>query len=102
MRNVKYFISNQEACQLTLQNGTIGKDGEITLLELKKSIKIHANGKRFNTLIRARALSWYSHSFTGLRPSENLYEELSFFNEHKVRTAHKKVMIFKDSQLPAP
>jgi FlaA1/EpsC-like NDP-sugar epimerase len=93
----RYFMSIQEASQLILQCGSIGKEGEIFLLEMGKPIKILQMAK---DLIR---LSGFEPDidipivFTGLRPGEKLYEELQLFNEKKVVTSHKKIMVLKSS-----
>tara|TARA_X000000950_G_scaffold55755_1_gene66968 strand:- start:225 stop:2000 length:1776 start_codon:yes stop_codon:yes gene_type:complete len=97
----RYFMSIQEASQLIIQCAALGKDGEIFLLEMGKPIKILQIAK---DLIR---LSGYEKKeipivFTGLRPGEKLYEELQLFNEHKVKTSHKKIMILKQSNSPTP
>ena len=93
----RYFMSIQEASQLILQCGSIGKEGEIFLLEMGKPIKILQMAK---DLIR---LSGFEPDidipivFTGLRPGEKLYEELQLLNEKKIVTSHKKIMVLKSS-----
>ena len=93
----RYFMSIQEASQLILQCGSIGKEGEIFLLEMGKPIKILQMAK---DLIR---LSGYEPDkdipivFTGLRAGEKLYEELQLLNEEKIITSHKKIMVLKSS-----
>ena len=99
---VRYFMSIQEACQLILQCGAIGKDGDISLLEMGKPIKILQMAKDLIRLSGLEPEIDIPIVFTGLRPGEKLYEELSFSNEHKVRTTHKKIMILKESSSPAP
>jgi FlaA1/EpsC-like NDP-sugar epimerase len=92
----RYFMSIQEASQLIIQCGALGRDGEIFLLEMGKPIRIVQLAK---DLIR---LSGFEPGvdipivFTGLRPGEKLYEELQLLNEQKVSTSHKKIMILKD------
>ncbi len=94
----RYFMSIQEASQLILQCGAIGKNGEIFLLEMGKPIKIVQMAK---DLIR---LSGYEPEidipivYTGLRPGEKLYEELQLFNERRVKTTHQKIMVLKESE----
>ncbi len=98
----RYFMSIQEASQLILQCGAIGRDGEIFLLEMGKPIRIVQMAK---DLIR---LSGFEPDvdipivFTGLRPGEKLYEELQLLNEQKVTTSHKKIMILKDKKNHMP
>ncbi len=94
----RYFMSIQEASQLIIQCGSIGRDGEIFLLEMGKPIRIVQMAK---DLIRLSGLEPdvdIPIVFTGLRPGEKLYEELQLLNEQKVSTAHKKIMILKDKQ----
>ena len=94
----RYFMSIQEASQLILQCGALGRDGEIFLLEMGKPIRIVQMAK---DLIRLSGLEPdidIPIVFTGLRPGEKLYEELQMFNEKKVSTSHNKIMILKDSK----
>jgi len=56
-------MSIQEEIQLIIQSGTIGKGGEIILLEMGKSIKIDQ-------------LACDLIKLSGLIPGEKLYEEL--------------------------
>ena len=100
----RYFMSIQEASQLILQCGALGRDGEIFLLEMGQPIRIVQMAK---DLIRLSGLEPdvdIPIVFTGLRPGEKLYEELQLLNEQKVSTSHKKIMILKDksSNMPWP
>lgn len=98
----RYFMSLQEASQLILQCGALGRDGEIFLLEMGQPIRIVQMAK---DLIR---LSGFEPDvdipivFTGLRPGEKLYEELQLLNEQKVSTSHRKIMILKDQTTHVP
>ena len=95
-------MSIQEATQLILQCGSLGKDGQIFLLEMGKPIKIVQIAK---DLIRLSGLEPdvdIPIVYTGLRPGEKLYEELQLFNESKVSTDHKKIMILKENNEPMP
>ena len=98
----RYFMSIQEASQLILQCGALGKDGEIFLLEMGKPIRIVQMAK---DLIR---LSGFEPDldipivFTGLRPGEKLYEELQMLNEQKVSTSHRKITVLKDKKSNMP
>ena len=92
----RYFMSIQEASQLILQCGALGRDGEIFLLEMGKPIRIVEMAK---DLIRLSGLEPgidIPIVFTGLRPGEKLYEELQLLNEQKVSTSHSKIMILQD------
>ena len=95
----RYFMSIQEASQLILQCGALGRDGEIFLLEMGKPIRIVQMAK---DLIRLSGLEPdvdIPIVYTGLRPGEKLYEELQLLNEQKVSTSHRKIMILKDKKI---
>ena len=98
----RYFMSIQEASQLILQCGALGRDGEIFLLEMGKPIRIVQMAR---DLIRLSGLEPdvdIPIVFTGLRPGEKLYEELQLYNEKKISTSHRKIMILKDSSAHIP
>ena len=68
----RYFMSIQEATQLILQCGSLGKDGQIFLLEMGKPIKIVQIAK---DLIRLSGLEPdvdIPIVYTGLRPVKTL------------------------------
>ena len=93
----RYFMSIQEASQLILQCGSIGKEGEIFLLEMGQPIKILQMAKDLIRLSGFEPDKEIPIVFTGLRPGEKLYEELQLLNEKKVVTSHKKIMVLKSS-----
>ncbi len=98
----RYFMSIQEASQLILQCGALGRDGEIFLLEMGKPIRIVQMAK---DLIRLSGLEPdidIPIVFTGLRPGEKLYEELQLLNEKKVSTSHRKIMILEEKRNHMP
>ena len=87
----RYFMSIQEASQLILQSGAIGRGGEIILLEMGKPIKIN---QLAHDLIKLSGLAPgvdIPIVYTGLRPGEKLYEELQSLDEKLISTSHKKL-----------
>ena len=98
----RYFMSIQEASQLIIQCGSIGKDGEIFLLEMGQPIKITQMAKDLIRLSGLEPEKDIPIVYTGLRPGEKLYEELQLLNEKKVHTKHKKITILKESANPIP
>ena len=96
----RYFMSIQEASQLIIQCGSIGKDGEIFLLEMGQPIKITQMAKDLIRLSGLEPEKDIPIVYTGLRPGEKLYEELQLLNEKKVHTEHKKITILKESASP--
>lgn len=88
----RYFMSIPEAAQLVLQAGSMGKGGEIYVLDMGEPVRIVDLAR---DMIR---LSGYTEEdvkivFTGLRPGEKLYEELLADDEHTLPTPHAKLRI---------
>ncbi len=94
----RYFMSIQEAAQLILQAGAIGKKGRIFLLEMGKPIRIVQLARDLIRLSGLEPEKDIPIVFTGLRPGEKLYEELQSFGEKLIVTEHKKIMILKDNK----
>jgi len=92
----RYFMSIQEASQLILQSGAIGKGGEIILLEMGKPIKIDQLARDLIKLSGLEPEVDIPVVYSGLRPGEKLYEELQSLDEKLISTSHKKIMVLKD------
>lgn len=69
----RYFMLIPEACELVLQAASIGKGGEIFILDMGEPIKIVDLAKK---MIELSGRDDITIEFTGLRPGEKLYEEL--------------------------
>ena len=80
-----------EASQLVMQASTMGKGGEIFVLEMGEPVKILDLAK---DLIRLAGHKQDSIEIieTGIRPGEKLFEELYYENEHSMPTTHEKIM----------
>jgi FlaA1/EpsC-like NDP-sugar epimerase len=93
----RYFMTIPEASQLVMQAGAIGKGGEIFVLDMGQPIRILDLARE---LIRRNGLRPDEDivvDFTGVRPGEKLYEELSSDDEQTRPTAHEKIRVW---QLP--
>lgn len=86
----RFFMTIPEASQLVLQAATMGKGGEIFVLDMGEPVRIVDLAK---DLIRLSGLQpeEIEIAFTGLRPGEKLYEELYFEDEEMQPTPHPKV-----------
>jgi len=91
----RFFMSIQEASQLILQSAAIGRDGEIFLLEMGKSIKIDQMARDLIRLSGFEPEDDIPIVYTGLRLGEKLYEELQTQDENLIVTDHKRIMILK-------
>lgn len=95
----RYFMTIPEAAQLVLQASAMGQGGEIFVLDMGEPIKIT---ELATNLIRLSGLDPNREVkvvFTGLRPGEKLFEELSFEQEGMKRTAHDKIHVFDGGTL---
>ncbi len=92
----RYFMTIPEASQLILQAATMGKGGEIFVLDMGEPIKIVDLAKTLITLSGFRPGEEIEVVFTGLRAGEKLFEELSIEGEDMQRTRHPKIGIWKN------
>jgi FlaA1/EpsC-like NDP-sugar epimerase len=90
---VRYFMTIPEAAQLVLQAGAIGKGGEIFILDMGAPVRILDLAKDIIALSGLKPFEEMEIVFTGLRPGEKLFEELSTSEEGVAQTAHPKIFI---------
>ncbi len=91
----RYFMTIPEASQLVLQAGAMGQGGEIFLLDMGEPVKIVQLAMDLITLSGLRPNEDIEIQFSGIRPGEKLFEELSITGEDVARTAHPKIGIIK-------
>ena len=96
----RYFMSIEEAAQLILQAGAMGKGGEIFLLKMGNPIKIADLAKDLIKLMGYEPETDIKIEYTGLRPGEKLYEELITEGEGIVPTTHEKIMVLQGDGKP--
>jgi FlaA1/EpsC-like NDP-sugar epimerase len=92
---VRYFMTIPEAAQLVLQAGTMGAGGEIFVLHMGNPVKIVDLARDMITLSGLKPGEDIEIVFSGKRPGEKLYEELSHEGEDIGDTAHPKIGIWK-------
>jgi len=92
---IRYFMTIPEAAQLVLQAGAMGKGGEIFLLDMGEPVKILRLAQDLITLSGLRPGDDIEIRFTGIRPGEKLFEELSITGEDASETSHPKIGIVK-------
>jgi FlaA1/EpsC-like NDP-sugar epimerase len=96
----RFFMTIPEACQLVLQAAAIGEGGQICVLDMGEPVKIVDLAKDLILLSGLRPNEDIKIEFTGMRPGEKLYEELSTMLEDTVPTAHEKIRIFVGNGMP--
>ena len=76
-REVKrYFMTLPEASQLVIQAGTLGKGGEVFVLDMGKPIKVLDLAKELIHLSGFEVGEDIEIKFVGLRPGEKMFEEI--------------------------
>lgn len=85
----RYFMLIPEACELVLQAGAIGKNGELFILDMGKPIKIVDLAQK---MIDLSGKVGIKIEFTGLRPGEKLYEEL-LLDDSDRKTFYESIMV---------
>ena len=96
----RFFMTIPEACQLVLQASAIGKGGQICVLDMGQPVKIVDLARNLILLSGLIPDEDIKIEFTGTRPGEKLYEELSTLLEDTVPTEHDKVRIFVGNGMP--
>jgi FlaA1/EpsC-like NDP-sugar epimerase len=91
----RYFMTIQEATQLILQTGALGKGGEIFILEMGTPVKIADMARDLIRLSGKEPDKDIQITYTGLRPGEKLYEELISEGEGIVPTRYDKILVLK-------
>lgn len=93
----RFFMTIDEACQLVLEAGAMGKGGEIFVFDMGSPIKIIDLARHMIRLTGLTPNVDIKIEFTGLRPGEKLYEELLADKETTLPTHHQKILIAKAS-----
>ena len=96
----RFFMTIPEASQLVLQASAIGNGGQICVLDMGNPVKIVDLARNLILLSGLRPDENVKIEFTGMRPGEKLYEELSSLLEDTIPTEHDKVRIFVGNGMP--
>lgn len=101
----RYFMTIPEAAQLVIQAGSMGRGGDVFVLDMGSPVKIVELAEK---MVNLSGLSLRSEQnphgdiaieFTGLRPGEKLYEEL-LIGDGVVATRHPMIMSAHEDFIP--
>ncbi len=98
----RFFMTIPEAVQLLLQAATMGRGGEVFMLDMGAPVKIVDLARDMIELSGLQVGRDIDIRFTGLRPGEKLYEELFIPGEEYEQTPHEKVFIARTASAAVP
>lgn len=87
----RYFMTIPEAVLLVMQAGSMGKGGEVFVLDMGEPVKILDMAKDLIRLHNLEPERDISIEFTGIRPGEKLFEELLNAEEGVIETDHEEI-----------
>lgn len=102
---IRYFMTIPEAAQLVLQAGSMGKGGDVFVLDMGKPVRIADLAKRMISLMGLTVRDEENPDgdveivYTGLRPAEKLFEEL-LIGTNVTGTEHPMIMRAMEHSLP--
>ncbi|MBL8969853.1 MAG: polysaccharide biosynthesis protein, partial [Myxococcales bacterium] len=88
---IRFFMTIPEAAQLVLQAGALQAGGEIYVLDMGEPVKIVDLARQMIAQCGLKPDD-VEIVFTGMRPGEKMYEELSTDEEVLARTRHPKIL----------
>jgi FlaA1/EpsC-like NDP-sugar epimerase len=89
----RYFMTIPEACQLVLQAASMGAGGEIFVLDMGEPVRIVDLARDLIALSGLREGEDIEIAFSGIRPGEKLFEELTADSEEADKTRHPKIFV---------
>ena len=95
----RYFMTIPEACQLVLEAGFMGMQGEIFVFDMGDPVKISDLARQMIRLSGYEPDKDITIEYTGLRPGEKLFEELLAHMERTLPTYNPKVKVAEVSWL---
>ncbi|MBN4068710.1 polysaccharide biosynthesis protein, partial [Desulfotalea psychrophila] len=95
----RYFMTIPESVGLILQAGSMGKGGEIFVLDMGKPVLIRNLAEQMIRLSGVSSGGAVEIVYTGLRPGEKLYEEILHESEGLEPTDHPKLLLARSREV---
>jgi len=101
----RYFMTIPEAAQLVIQAGSMGRGGDVFVLDMGEPVRIQDMARHMVSLCGLTVRDEQnpdgdiSIQTTSLRPGEKLYEEL-LLGENVTGTEHSRIMRAQEAELP--
>lgn len=95
----RYFMTIPEAAQLILQASSVGKGGEIFVLDMGEPINISYLAEQLILLSGKKPGEDIEIVYTGLRPGEKPFEELFHDTEELIATPHPKTLLARSRKV---
>jgi FlaA1/EpsC-like NDP-sugar epimerase len=92
----RFFMTIPEAVQLVLQSASMGRGGEVFVLDMGEQIRILDIARDLLRLNRLEEGKDIEIVFSGLKPGEKICEELFFAKEKVERTEHEKILVCRN------
>lgn len=90
----RYFMTVSEAAQLVLQTAAMGSGGEVFVLDMGQPVRIVDLARKMILLSGLQPDQDIRIEFSGVRPGEKLYEEVSASEEGTAPTPHAQIRVF--------
>ncbi|MEO5367115.1 MAG: polysaccharide biosynthesis protein [Magnetococcus sp. WYHC-3] len=91
----RYFMTIPEAARLVLHAASLATGGEIFILDMGQPVRIVELAEEMISLSGFKPYEEIGIAFSGIRPGEKLFEELSTDEEHAGKTSHARIYIGK-------
>jgi len=90
----RFFMTIPEAVRLVLQAGSMGRGGEVFLLDMGEQVRIADLARQLIRMAGLREGEDVEIVYTGLRPGEKLFEELHSDAERMRITRHERILVW--------